>query len=55
MQDKHGVPVVEGSVIQFPESENTYVILKVNGELGAFEGEEFIALKECLRNFVVLS
>jgi hypothetical protein len=52
--DIQGVVVKEGDVIKFPRSNRLYHIIQKNGDLGAYENGEFIALKDVLKSFQIM-
>lgn len=51
--DKNGNKVREGDIIKFSNSVITYEVISKKGMLGAYEGDEFIFLKDCLKNFII--
>jgi hypothetical protein len=54
-KDKVGKEVREGDIIKFGNSEKLYKIIIKDGLMGACENGEFIAVKDVLRNFRVVS
>lgn len=51
--DKNNREVKEGDTIEFTNSFIPYKVVLKDGLLGSYENGEFIALKDCLRNFVI--
>lgn len=53
--DKNGIQVKAGDEIKFNHSDVTYTMIRHKGVLGAYENGNFIALKDCLKNFHIVS